>query len=164
MKAAVSVEQTVQEWGNGLAVRITAPVAKATRLTRGQPIRVEVVEGGVFLRFIGKPKLTLAHQPKSVAWRERGARPHTWKQVPPAVFESASFESTIKLTVNLSIQKDKHSNQSLHTRGCHENRRRQLEPAAQPCAGRNQKNIRRDQTPDHGGGRIAAGSRNEAGD
>jgi len=65
MTATVSVEQTVQEWGNGLAVRITAPVAKAARFTRGQPIRVEVVEGGVFLRSTGKPKLTLAQKLKA---------------------------------------------------------------------------------------------------
>jgi antitoxin MazE len=62
MTAAVSVEQTVQEWGNGLAVRITAPVAKAARFTRGLPIKVEVVDGGVFLRTAGKPKLTLAQK------------------------------------------------------------------------------------------------------
>ena len=65
MTAAVSFEQTVQEWGNGLAVRITAPVAKAARFTRGLPIRVEVVEGGVFLRTVGKPKLTLAQKLKA---------------------------------------------------------------------------------------------------
>jgi antitoxin MazE len=65
MKATVSVEQTIQEWGNGLAVRITAPVAKAARLSRGQPIRVEVVEGGVFLRSNVKPKLTLAQKLKT---------------------------------------------------------------------------------------------------
>jgi antitoxin MazE len=65
MTAIVSVEQTVQEWGNGLAVRITAPVAKAARFTRGLPIRVEVVEGGVFLRTVGKPKLTLAQKLKA---------------------------------------------------------------------------------------------------
>ena len=29
----------------------------------------------------------LTHQPKSFDWRERGARPHPWKQLPPAVFE-----------------------------------------------------------------------------
>jgi len=62
---SVSVEQTVQEWGNGLAVRITAPVAKAARFTRGLPIKVEVVDGGVFLRSAGKPKLTLAQKLKS---------------------------------------------------------------------------------------------------
>jgi mRNA interferase MazF len=31
----------------------------------------------------------LAHQPKSFAWRDRGARPHPWRQVTPTVFESA---------------------------------------------------------------------------
>lgn len=65
MPATVSVEQTIQEWGNGLAVRITAPVAKAARFTRGLPIKVEVVEGGVFLRATGKPKLTLAQKLKA---------------------------------------------------------------------------------------------------
>lgn len=65
MTEAVSVEQSVQEWGNGLAVRITAPVAKAARFTRGLPIKVEVVEGGVFLRAVGEPKLTLAQKRKA---------------------------------------------------------------------------------------------------
>lgn len=65
MAAAVSVEQTVQEWGNGLAVRITSPVAKAARFTQGLPIHVEVVEGGVFLRTAGKAKLTLAQKLKA---------------------------------------------------------------------------------------------------
>ena len=57
MKVAVSVEQTVQEWGNGLAVRITAPVAKAARFTRGLPIKVEVVDGGVFLVVVKQPSV-----------------------------------------------------------------------------------------------------------
>lgn len=65
MAVPVSVDQTIQEWGNGLAVRITAPVAKAARFTRGLPVRVEVVEGGVFLRTVGKPKLTLAQKLKA---------------------------------------------------------------------------------------------------
>lgn len=34
----------------------------------------------------------LAHQPKSFARRERGARPHSWKQVPATVFEAACEE------------------------------------------------------------------------
>ena len=62
MAATVTVDQVVQEWGNGLAVRITAPVAKAERFSRGVPIRVEVVDGGIFLRAAGKPKLTLAQK------------------------------------------------------------------------------------------------------
>ncbi|RPH59261.1 MAG: type II toxin-antitoxin system PemK/MazF family toxin, partial [Burkholderiales bacterium] len=34
----------------------------------------------------------LSHQPKSFDWRMRRARPHPWKQVLPAVFESACEE------------------------------------------------------------------------
>lgn len=64
MEANVVSEQTVQEWGNGLGVRITAPVAKAARLVRGMPIRLEVVEEGVLLRVTGKPRLTLAQKLK----------------------------------------------------------------------------------------------------
>ena len=63
--SVVIVEQTVQEWGNGLAIRITSKVAKAARISRGQPIKVEVVEGGIFLRTTGKPKLTLAQKLKA---------------------------------------------------------------------------------------------------
>lgn len=65
MTATVTADQTIQEWGNGLAVRITAPVAKAARFVLGLPIKVEVVEGGVFLRAVGKPKLTLAQKLKA---------------------------------------------------------------------------------------------------
>lgn len=63
--ASVKAEQTIQEWGNGLAVRLTAPVARAARLVRGMPIVVEVVEGGVFLRVHGEPKLSLAQKLKA---------------------------------------------------------------------------------------------------
>lgn len=62
MAATVTVDQVVREWGNGLGVRITAPVAKAARFSRGLPIKVEVVDGGIFLRAAGKPKLTLAQK------------------------------------------------------------------------------------------------------
>ena len=65
MSAVVKVEQTVQEWGNGLGVRITAPVARAARFARGLPITVEVVDGGVLVRAAGKPKLTLAQKLKA---------------------------------------------------------------------------------------------------
>jgi len=62
---SVKAEQTVQEWGNGLAVRLTAPVARAAHLVRGMPIMVEVVEGGIFLRVQGEPKLSLAQKLKA---------------------------------------------------------------------------------------------------
>ncbi|HET7836262.1 MAG TPA: PbsX family transcriptional regulator [Variovorax sp.] len=61
----VKAEQTIQEWGNGLAVRLTAPVARAARLARGMPITVEVVEDGIFLRVAGKAKLSLAQKLKA---------------------------------------------------------------------------------------------------
>jgi antitoxin MazE len=65
MTTIICAEQTIQEWGNGLAVRITAPVAKAAHFALGQPIRVEVVEEGILLRVIGEPKLTLAQKLKA---------------------------------------------------------------------------------------------------
>ena len=65
MRASVKVEQTVQEWGNGLAVRITAPVAKAARFARGLPITVEVVDDYILVRPAGKPRLTLAQKLKA---------------------------------------------------------------------------------------------------
>ena len=61
----LSADQTIQEWGNGLGVRITAPIARAARFARGLPIKVEVVEGGIFLRAVGKPQLTLAQKLKA---------------------------------------------------------------------------------------------------
>lgn len=65
MTAIATADQTIQEWGNGLGVRITAPIAKAARFARGLPIKVEVVEGGVFIRAVGKPQLTLAQKLKA---------------------------------------------------------------------------------------------------
>jgi antitoxin MazE len=63
MTAALKVDQTVQEWGNGLGVRITAPVAKAARFARGLPVTVEVVAEGILVRpAASRPKLTLAQK------------------------------------------------------------------------------------------------------
>jgi antitoxin MazE len=61
----IRAEQTIQEWGNGLAVRLTAPIARAARLTQGTSVTVEVVDEGVLLRVTGKPKLTLAQKLKA---------------------------------------------------------------------------------------------------
>jgi antitoxin MazE len=62
---SIKAEQIVQEWGNGLAVRLTAPVARAARLVRGMPVLVEVVEGGIFLRVQGEARLSLAQKLKA---------------------------------------------------------------------------------------------------
>ncbi len=59
------IDQTIQEWGNGLGMRITAPLAKAAHISRGTPIKVEVVADGFFVRVAGKPKLTLAQKLKA---------------------------------------------------------------------------------------------------
>lgn len=40
----------------------------------------------------GEVCYVLAHQPKSFAWRERGARPHPWKQLPLNIFSQACEE------------------------------------------------------------------------
>ena len=65
MGPALKVEQTIQEWGNGLGVRITSPVAKAAHFSQGVPISVEVVKDGVLLRVVGKPKLSLSQKLKA---------------------------------------------------------------------------------------------------
>ena len=72
MSTSVKVSQTVQEWGNGLGVRITAPVARAARFARGLSVIVEVVEGGILVRAAGKPKLTLAQKLASFDPRVHG--------------------------------------------------------------------------------------------
>lgn len=65
MEDSIKAEQTVQVWGNGLGVRITAPVARAARFSRGLPVVIEVVEAGVLVRAAGRPKLTLAQKLKA---------------------------------------------------------------------------------------------------
>ncbi len=72
MAPALKVEQTVQEWGNGLGVRITSPVAKAAHLSQGVPISVEVVKNGVLLRIVGKPKLSLNQKLKAFDPEQHG--------------------------------------------------------------------------------------------
>jgi antitoxin MazE len=64
MKGMIAAEQTVQAWGNGLGLRITAPIAKAAHVARGTPMKVEVGEGGFFVRVSGRPKLSLAQKLK----------------------------------------------------------------------------------------------------
>ena len=63
--ASIKAEQTIQAWGNGLAVRLTAPIARAASLVQGTSVVVEVVDEGVMLRVIGKPKRTLAQKLKA---------------------------------------------------------------------------------------------------
>ena len=81
MAPALKVEQTVQEWGNGLGVRITSPVAKAAHLSQGVPISVEVVKNGVLLRIVGKPKLSLNQKLKAFDPEQHGGEVMTSKSI-----------------------------------------------------------------------------------
>jgi antitoxin MazE len=53
---------TIQKWGNNLAVRIPAAVARTARLSVGQPVHVSAEDGGVKVQSIGAPKLSLAQK------------------------------------------------------------------------------------------------------
>lgn len=53
---------TVQQWGNSLAVRIPAQVARSARFKVGQPVELSAQDSSVLVRSIGAPKLTLAQK------------------------------------------------------------------------------------------------------
>ena len=57
-----SATLTVQQWGNSLAVRIPAAVARSDRFRVGQPVEVSAQDSNVVVRPIGDPKLTLAQK------------------------------------------------------------------------------------------------------
>jgi len=53
---------TVQQWGNSLAVRIPAAVARSARLALGQPVEMTVSEEGIHVRAVGRVRLSLAQK------------------------------------------------------------------------------------------------------
>ena len=57
-----SATLTVQQWGNSLAVRIPAAVARSARFRVGQPVELSVQDSSVLVRPIGKPKMTLTQK------------------------------------------------------------------------------------------------------
>ena len=59
---AKSATLTVQQWGNSLAVRIPAAVARSARFRVGQPVEVSAQDSNVLVRPLGEPKLTLAQK------------------------------------------------------------------------------------------------------
>jgi len=54
--------QTIQKWGNSLAVRIPGTLAKSAHLQVGQMVEVTLEEGAIMLTPTGEPKLTLAQK------------------------------------------------------------------------------------------------------
>ena len=53
---------TVQQWGNSLAVRIPAALAREVKFVVGQPVEISTDELGVIVHRKGLPKLTLAQR------------------------------------------------------------------------------------------------------
>lgn len=54
--------QSLQQWGNSLAVRIPAAVARSARFSLGQPVELHVEKDGVIIKSAGTPKLSLAQK------------------------------------------------------------------------------------------------------
>jgi antitoxin MazE len=52
----------IQRWGNSLAVRIPAQVARSARFRVGQPVEVSAQDSNLLLRAIGEPKPSLAQK------------------------------------------------------------------------------------------------------
>ncbi len=50
---------TVQQWGNSLAVRIPAALARKVHFVVGQPVEISTDDFGVVVHRKGSPKLTL---------------------------------------------------------------------------------------------------------
>lgn len=50
---------TVQQWGNSLAVRIPAALARKVHFVAGQPVEVSTDDFGVIVHRKGSPKLSL---------------------------------------------------------------------------------------------------------
>lgn len=52
----------VQKWGNSLAVRIPAAIAKDAHFEEGVPVELSVDDGGVIVKALGQKKLSLAEK------------------------------------------------------------------------------------------------------
>ena len=59
---AKPVNLTIQQWGNSLAVRIPAAIARSAHFSVGQPVEMVLEEAGVSVRAVGPPKLSLAQK------------------------------------------------------------------------------------------------------
>jgi antitoxin MazE len=57
-----SATLTLQQWGNSLAVRIPAAVARSARLKVGQPVEVSAQDSNVLVKSLGEVRLTLAQK------------------------------------------------------------------------------------------------------
>ena len=56
------VKATIQQWGDSLAVRIPASIARSANFKVGQPVELIVENFSVKVRSVGFPPLTLAQK------------------------------------------------------------------------------------------------------
>jgi antitoxin MazE len=54
--SAHSVDASINQWGNGLAVRINKAVAKAAGVAEGTPVRIVAEPGRIIIETIAKKK------------------------------------------------------------------------------------------------------------
>lgn len=55
----MTTKSAIQKWGNSLAVRIPATIARSAHFHLGTPVELAVKEGGIVVRSTGERKLTL---------------------------------------------------------------------------------------------------------
>ena len=67
-----SITLTVQQWGNSLAVRIPANIARQAHFEIGTPVEVELQEVGIAVKPIGQRKLTLKERLKHFDPKKHG--------------------------------------------------------------------------------------------
>ncbi len=53
---------TVQQWGNSLALRIPAVIARSARFVVGQPVELSVTDDALLVKRAGKPRLSLTQK------------------------------------------------------------------------------------------------------
>lgn len=54
-----AVKLTIQKWGNSLAVRIPAPIARSAHFHIGTSVEMMIQKGNVVIKATGENKLTL---------------------------------------------------------------------------------------------------------
>jgi len=81
------IQQPILAWGNGLGLRITMPVARAARLTRGTVISMEVIDDGIVIRPVDRPRqLSLAQKLKAFDPKRHGGEVMTSGRIGAEVF------------------------------------------------------------------------------
>jgi antitoxin MazE len=84
---SIGIEQPILVWGNGLGLRITAPVAKAARLNRGSMVSIEVLDDGIMIRPLDRrPRLTLEQKLMAFDPKRHGGEVMASAQVGAEVF------------------------------------------------------------------------------